>query len=136
MGKAFTALRGLMAAIVNSIGALLWSMTLLFVFELVGALLLARIVMPIVKDPPPGLSRDAREFLFEKFGTCINAYVSMFELTMAPGAVTLYRRLFEDVGFHVGAFVLLYNILVTFAVVRVITAMFLKASLAAANADE
>jgi len=35
-----------------------------------------------------------------------------------------------------GLFILCYNILVTFAVVRVITAMFLKATLAAANTDD
>merc|ERR1712110_1026472 len=124
--KAFAALRVLMAAIPNSIGALLWSMTLLFVLELVGALLMARIVQPMLRDP--GVPFETRQFLWESFGTCFQAYISMFELTMWPGAVAKYRRLYDDVGSYIALFFVGYSILVTFAVVRVITAMFLKAT--------
>lgn len=132
--KAFAALRVLLAAIINSIGALLWSMTLLFVFELVGALLMARVVQPMIMDPL--VDPELRIFLWETFGTCFQAYISMFELTMWPGAISKYRRLYEEVSPGLALFFVGYSILVTFAVVRVITAMFLKATLAAAAADE
>merc|ERR1712039_1066959 len=79
---------------------------------------------------------DTRVFLWDTFGTCFQAYISMFELTMWPGAIAKYRRLYDEVSVVLSLFFVGYSILVTFAVVRVITAMFLKATLAAANADE
>jgi len=84
----------------------------------------------------PAVPIETRIFLFDNFGTCFQAYISMFELTMWPGAIAKYRRLYEEVHPLIALFFVGYSIIVTFAVVRVITAMFLKATLAASNADE
>merc|ERR1719502_2138802 len=51
--KEFKSLRVLVAAVVNSVGALGWSMTLLFVLELVGAIFMAQVIQPFM-DRVPG----------------------------------------------------------------------------------
>merc|ERR1719191_864541 len=48
--KAFRSLRVLVSAVVNSVGALGWSMTLLFVLELVGAIFLAQVIQPFMEE--------------------------------------------------------------------------------------
>eukprot|EP00929_Paragymnodinium_shiwhaense_P061601 TRINITY_DN30778_c0_g1_i2.p1 TRINITY_DN30778_c0_g1~~TRINITY_DN30778_c0_g1_i2.p1 ORF type:complete len:1138 (+),score=259.71 TRINITY_DN30778_c0_g1_i2:168-3581(+) len=132
--KAFTSLRVLVGAVANSVGALGWSMTLLFVLELIGAIFMAQVLRPYLEDP--GIEPDLREFIFSRFGTWTNAIFTMFEVTMSPGGFVQYRRLYDEVHSLFGFFFVIYVCIVTFAVVRVITAMFLRTTLAAAAADE
>lgn len=131
--RVFGSLRVLVKAITSSIGALFWSMCLLFVVELSASLLLARLLHPVIQDET--VDQEVREFIFNRFGTCARAFLTMFELTMAPGGFTLYRRLFDDVGLWVMVLIVFYVCVVTFAIIRVITAMFLRATLAADRND-
>lgn len=132
--KAFTSLRVLVRAVANSVGALAWSMTLLFVLELIGAIFLAQVLRPFMEDA--SIEDDLRDFIYAHFGTWSNAMFTIFEITMAPGGFARYRRLYEEVHPVFGVFFVVYVCVVTFAVVRVITAMFLKATLAASATDE
>jgi len=135
--KAFKSLRVLVAAVVNSVGALGWSMTLLFVLELVGAIFMAQVIQPFMEDSPDTPDgRDLREFIWKSFGTWTNAMFTIFEITMAPGGFIKYRRLYEEVHPLFGMFFVIYVCVVTFAVVRVITAMFLKATLSASDSED
>lgn len=131
--RVFGSLRVLVKAVTNSIGALFWSMALLFIIELSASLLMARLLHPYIQDSE--VDPEVRSFLFAKFGTCVRAFLTMFELTMAPGAFIAYRWMFDDVGVWVVAIIHVYVCLVTFAVIRVITAMFLRATLAADKDD-
>merc|ERR1719335_595601 len=112
-------------------------MTLLFVLELVGAIFMAQVIQPFMEeestDPE---SQDLQKFIWTSFGTWTNAMFTIFEITMAPGGFIKYRRLYEEVHALFGAFFVLYVCVVTFAVVRVITAMFLKATLSASDKDQ
>merc|ERR1711907_908244 len=81
-------------------------------------------------------SQDLQKFIWTSFGTWTNAMFTIFEITMAPGGFIKYRRLYEEVHALFGAFFVLYVCVVTFAVVRVITAMFLKATLSASDSEE
>lgn len=132
--KAFSSLRVLVSAVVASIGALAWSMTLLFVLELIGAILLAQVLRPYIEDESVAL--DLRVWLWQRFGTWLHAMFTVFEITMAPGGFINYRRLSDELSPMFGLLIGAYVCLVTFAVVRVITAMFLKATLAASDKDE
>merc|ERR1712232_605675 len=132
--KAFASLRVLVAAVANSVGALGWSMALLFVLELIGAIFMSQVLKPYLDDPLT--NSELREFVFKRFGTWTNSMFTIFEVTMSPGGFVQYRRLYEEVHPLFGMFFVVYVCLVTFAVVRVITAMFLKATLAASSADE
>lgn len=132
--KAFRSLRVLVSAVVNSVGALGWSMTLLFVLELVGAIFMAQVIQPFMEDETD--DPDLQVFIWKHFGTWTNSMFTIFEITMAPGGFIQYRRLYEDVHPAFGMFFVLYVCVVTFAVVRVITAMFLKATLSASDSED
>lgn len=132
--KAFKSLRVLVAAVVNSVGALGWSMTLLFVLELVGAIFMAQVIQPFMEETTDNI--ELQDFIWKHFGTWTNSMFTIFEITMAPGGFIQYRRLYEEVHPLFGIFFVLYVCVVTFAVVRVITAMFLKATLSASDSDE
>lgn len=132
--KAFSSLRVLVSAVMASVGALAWSMTLLFVLELIGAILLAQVLRPYIEDDSQDF--EFRMWLWERFGTWLHAMFTVFEITMAPGGFINYRRLAAELNPLFGLLVAFYVCLVTFAVVRVITAMFLKATLAASDKDE
>lgn len=131
--KAFRSLRILVSAVVNSVGALGWSMTLLFVLELIGAIFMAQVIEPFMREESDS---DLQWFIYQHFGTWINSMFSIFEITMAPGGFIKYRVLYEQVNPLFLLFFVLYVCVVTFAVVRVITAMFLKATLSASDSDE
>lgn len=132
--KAFKSLRVLVSAVVNSVGALGWSMTLLFVLELVMAIFMAQVIKPFMEDAAD--DAELQDFIWKHFGTWTNSMFTIFEITMAPGGFIQYRRLYEDVHPAFGIFFVIYVCVVTFAVVRVITAMFLKATLSASDSDE
>lgn len=132
--KAFKSLRVIVCAVANSVGALAWSMTLLFVLELVGAIFVAQLLQPYVVDET--ITLELREFIWRNFGTCGNAFFSVFEVTMAPGGFLRFRRLSEEISPMFALFFMLYTCVVTFAVVRVITALFLKATLSASDTEE
>jgi hypothetical protein len=112
-------------------------MTLLFVLELVGAIFMAQVMQPFMEDEPRNAeAADLQKFIWSSFGTWANAMFTIFEITMAPGGFIKYRRLYEEVHALFGGFFVIYVCVVTFAVVRVITAMFLKATLSASDTEE
>merc|ERR1711990_1108807 len=92
--KAFRSLRVLVSAVVNSVGALGWSMTLLFVLELVGAIFLAQVIQPFMEESD---NPDLQHFIWAHFGTWTHSMFTIFEITMAPGGFIRYRRLYEEV---------------------------------------
>eukprot|EP00927_Polykrikos_kofoidii_P054115 TRINITY_DN48594_c0_g1_i1.p1 TRINITY_DN48594_c0_g1~~TRINITY_DN48594_c0_g1_i1.p1 ORF type:complete len:613 (-),score=75.63 TRINITY_DN48594_c0_g1_i1:45-1883(-) len=131
--KAFTTLRVLVAAVASSVGALAWSMTLLFVLEVIAAIFLSQLLQLTIESNVH-LDDHHRLFLSENFGTWSRSMLSVFEMTMAPGGFIKYRIL-ADVHPALMMFVVVYVCVVTFAVVRVITAIFLKTTLSASEKD-
>merc|ERR1719183_3166544 len=93
---------------------------------------MAQVIQPFMEDADPSL----QDFIWRHFGTWTNSMFTVFEITMAPGSFIQYRRLYEEVHPLFGIFIIIYVCVVTFAVVRVITAMFLKATLSASDSDE
>mmetsp|Transcript_34407 Transcript_34407/g.60883 ORF Transcript_34407/g.60883 Transcript_34407/m.60883 type:complete len:229 (+) Transcript_34407:2-688(+) len=71
-----------------------------------------------------------------RFGTWVRSMLSIFEITMAPGGFINYRVISDQVHPAFGIFFAIYVCIVTFAVVRVITALFLKTTLSASDQDE
>lgn len=132
--RAFKPLRILVSTIAHSVGALAWSMTLLFVFELIGSIFLAQLLQPFLKDATNDL--EMRRKVWTSFGTWTRAMYTAFEITMAPGGFIQYREVIENTTPMVGLFFVIYGCVVTFAVIRVITALFLRATLAACDSDD
>lgn len=80
---------------------------------------------------------DMRLFAFQYYGTTLRALLTMFEVTMAPGAwAKVGRPLIENVDPLYGVFFVAYVGGVTFAVIRIITALFLRQTLSVATSDE
>jgi hypothetical protein len=108
-------------------------MTLLFVLEIIGAILLAQSLSSIINDETRDI--QLREKLWNSFGTMSRSWLTVFEITMAPGGFLQHRYIFSEV--HPGYMFLIagYVCFVTFAVIRVITALFLKATLTASDSE-
>lgn len=132
--KAFEPLRVLVTTIAHSIGALAWSMTILFVLEIIGSIFLAQLLQPFVDDENNDL--DLRRTVWMRFGTWSRAMLTVYEITMAPGGFIQYRFIIEKVNPLVGVFFVVYGCTVTFAIIRVITALFLKATLSVCEKEE
>eukprot|EP00746_Dinoflagellata_sp_MGD_P028230 gnl/MRDRNA2_/MRDRNA2_166744_c0_seq1.p1 gnl/MRDRNA2_/MRDRNA2_166744_c0~~gnl/MRDRNA2_/MRDRNA2_166744_c0_seq1.p1 ORF type:complete len:639 (+),score=131.63 gnl/MRDRNA2_/MRDRNA2_166744_c0_seq1:65-1981(+) len=130
----FRQLRILIHSIISSVGALGWSMALLSIIQLIGAIIMAQTLQPWLRDEKNDL--ELRLHVYEYFGTFSRAVITMFEITFAPGAWGgIGRIIMYKVNRNYTVFFLLYVSGVTFAVIRVITAIFLKETLAAAESD-
>merc|ERR1712241_1270257 len=94
--KEFAPLRVLVQAVMCSVGALAWSLTLLFVLEIIGAILLAQSLQTIIQDEAKDL--QLREKLWNSSGTMARAWLTLFEITMAPGSFVNHRYLYDEVN--------------------------------------
>jgi len=98
--KAFAPLRVLVHAVFSSLGALAWSMLLLFVLQITTAMLLAQMLQRVIKDESTDLA--VKEKLWVSFGTMVRAWLSTFEMTRClheacvPLARSEPRFLFAD----------------------------------------
>merc|ERR1719171_1762171 len=80
---------------------------------------------------------EDRQYVYEHYGTFFRAMLTMFEITLAPGAWgKIGRHIIYKVDRLYILFFFLYVSGVTFAIIRVITAIFLKETLAAASSDQ
>merc|ERR1719198_832333 len=109
-------------------------MTLLFVFELIGSIFLSQLLQPFISDE--GNDMELRKLVYERFGTWSRSMFTTYEITMAPGGFIQYRTVIENVNPLVGVFFVVYGCTVTFAVIRVITALFLRATLSVCDREE
>merc|ERR1719421_2539527 len=84
----------------------------------------------------PTIAEDVRKKAFHHFGRWTQSMLTMYEITLAPGPWgPVGRLLIFKVDHLYWLFFIPYSWLVTFAITRIITAMFLKQTLAAAAGD-
>jgi len=76
-----------------------------------------------------------RLWVFKHYGSFGRAFYTLFEVTLAGCWPNYFRPLVEDVSVWYGAFAIFYVSMVVFAVIRIITAIFLKDTLAVASSD-
>eukprot|EP00746_Dinoflagellata_sp_MGD_P145872 gnl/MRDRNA2_/MRDRNA2_78428_c0_seq1.p1 gnl/MRDRNA2_/MRDRNA2_78428_c0~~gnl/MRDRNA2_/MRDRNA2_78428_c0_seq1.p1 ORF type:complete len:665 (+),score=119.84 gnl/MRDRNA2_/MRDRNA2_78428_c0_seq1:103-2097(+) len=132
--RLFRHLRLLVVSVGASIGALGWSMVLLGVIQLISSIFLTQVLHGWLRNNEHDL--DTRNEVYSYFGTFSRAWITMFEITLAPGAWGYIGRvLIYKVNRLFFFFFMFYISFVTFAIVRVITAIFLKETLAAADQD-
>jgi len=129
----FTELRVLMKTIVLSFRSMIWSMMILFIFMLVGALLLCQLQQETIKDDAVDMA--VREKAFDYYGTPEWALYTIFEATFSGCWPGYARTLIEEVSAWFAAFFVLYVILIVFTLVRIIYALLLKDTLQAAAND-
>ncbi|CAJ1348651.1 unnamed protein product [Effrenium voratum] len=131
--RLFRGLRVLVRACYSFLPSLAWSMVLLAIFMIMGALMLGNLLQEFIADT----SQDAesRDWIWEHYGTALRAMYTLYEITFAGNWPTYARPVIRDVGSYFALFFLAYITLIVFAVIRVITAIFLKDTLDAANND-
>jgi hypothetical protein len=131
----FRHLRVLIHSIVSSIGALMWSMLFLSLVHLITSILITQSLQSWLNDPANDL--DTRMFVYDRFGTFFRSCITLFEMTLAPGTwAKIGRVLIYDVNALYAVFFAIYVPVVTFGITRVMTALFLRETFAAANSDK
>merc|ERR1719191_1865003 len=130
--RMFRELRILVRTIGSSFGALVWSMVLLFVIQLMCAIFMSQMLQEYIENEENPI--DVRLFCFRYYGSATKAMFSMFEVTIG-GWVKIARPLVERVNPWLSIFFVGYVAGVSFAVMKIITAIFLRKTLHIANSD-
>jgi len=132
--QAFHPLRVLVLAITSSVGALGWSMILLTLLQFMTSIGMTQLMQDFVMDETK--DHRLRKQIYLYFGRWSYSMLTMFEITVAPGGwVKIGRIIIMQVSEWYAVFFMLYVWLVTFAVIRVITAIFLRQTMAVASRD-
>jgi len=131
--KLFAGLRVLVKSCSTCIISLTWSMVLLTIFMMVGAIMMVSLLDEYLNTESNPM--ESRLWAWDHYGTSFRATYTMFELTLSGCWPNYVRPLLQDVSWSFSVFFIIYVIIVVFAVIRIITAIFLKETLDAANGD-
>jgi len=131
--KLFGELRVLVATIVHSFKALLWSMILLMMIMIMSGVFLCQLLKDFIQDEDGPY--ELRHWTFRHYGSSMRAVWTMFEVTLSGGWPMYARRLVEEVSGWYAIFWIFYIWVVVFAIIRIITAIFLKETLQVAASD-
>lgn len=126
--KLFKQLRSLVETWYASLSALFWSMILLTICQMIAALVLCETSVPVLLDLDSPHKASDKQWLFDHYGTFMNASYT-FEITFSGGWPALVRPLLEDFGFSFAFPCVLYVVLVVFAALRLISALFVRSTL-------
>ncbi|CAE6916345.1 Scn11a [Symbiodinium sp. CCMP2456] len=129
----FRQLRLLVGTCIASIGALFWSMVLLMVLKVGFALIICQALQGYVLDDQQDL--DTRLLVNKLYGDFGKAFYTMFEVTHSGSWPGVVRPVVDNVDALYAIPFLTYITLVVFAVIRIVTALFLKETLASAAND-
>eukprot|EP00747_Dinoflagellata_sp_TGD_P218919 gnl/TRDRNA2_/TRDRNA2_91106_c0_seq1.p1 gnl/TRDRNA2_/TRDRNA2_91106_c0~~gnl/TRDRNA2_/TRDRNA2_91106_c0_seq1.p1 ORF type:complete len:353 (+),score=68.20 gnl/TRDRNA2_/TRDRNA2_91106_c0_seq1:155-1060(+) len=130
--NAFDSMFLLTRSIQASVGALFWSFTLLFFVQVVIGLFISQVLrsyMESTSDP------DLQAKVFMYFGTFTRTMITMFEITLANW-VPSCRLLMDNVSEWFGLFYLTYRGMFCFAVLKVISAVFITETHRVATGDD
>jgi len=131
--KVFHKLKMLVNTVGASFLALFWSIVLLGIVMIMAALFLCQSCSSAVDDE--AIPLDKRIWIYKMYGTSARSWWSVFELTFSGGWPNYARPLVEDVSSSFAVFFFVYIIVVVFAMFRIITALFLRDTLAFASRD-
>ncbi|CAK8990219.1 unnamed protein product [Durusdinium trenchii] len=129
----FQGLRVLVKACQCFLPSLCWAMVLLGIFMSMGALLLGNLLQDFVKDE--SMDPLDREWIWMRYGTSLQATYTLFEITFAGSWPLHARPVLEKASSYFVLFFVPYIVIVVFAIIRVIGAVFLKDTLDAAQND-
>ncbi|CAK9045815.1 unnamed protein product [Durusdinium trenchii] len=130
---AFRQLRILVGTCFASIGALGWSMVLLLLLKLGFALAISQALQGYIQDLEA--SYDSRILIYDYYGSFLRALYTMFEITHSGSWPARVRPVIEKVNAWYALPFLGYITLVVFAVIRIVTALFLKETLESSAND-
>lgn len=131
--QTFDSLQVLLGSLAASGSALFWSSCLLFVLQMIMGLFFHNMLTDRLTDENTPL--EARREIFNYFGTFSRSMISMFELTLANWPKICWV-LVNEVSEWYGIVVLIYKVVVGFAVVIVVTGVFLHETFKVASSDD
>lgn len=129
----FRQLRILVGTCVASIGALFWSMVLLMVLQIGFALAICQALQLFITDETEELA-DRLE-MRQYYGNFMRTLYTMFEITFSGSWPARVRPVTSKVSGWYAIPFLSYIALVVFAVIKIVTALFLKETLHSAAND-
>jgi len=108
-------------------------MLFLTIYMVLGGLLIGNFVMEFINDG--GQDIEIRKWIWQHYGTSYRATYTMFQVTFAGCWPSYVNPLYENISHWYSVFFCAYVTFVVFAVMRVITAIFIKETLDAAGED-
>eukprot|EP00930_Biecheleria_cincta_P094926 TRINITY_DN8664_c0_g1_i1.p1 TRINITY_DN8664_c0_g1~~TRINITY_DN8664_c0_g1_i1.p1 ORF type:complete len:596 (-),score=97.56 TRINITY_DN8664_c0_g1_i1:90-1877(-) len=133
--KLFKTLRVLVHTVASSFLALFWSMVLLFIFMFMSSIFLCQSLTSYIKENKDKVDDGNVLWVYRKYGTSLRALYTMFEVTFSGGWPNYAWNLVEHVSYWYAVFYVIYVPGVVFAIIRIITALFLKETLQVAADD-
>merc|ERR1719284_95840 len=130
---AFDSLQVLLGSIEASGPVLIWSASLLLLFQMVCGMILQSMLADFFASTDE--SDEAKRAVYQYFGTFTRAMMSMSEMTLSNW-MSPTRNLVENVSEWLALYCLFYKLTVGFAVVRVISGVFLHETFKVANSDD
>eukprot|EP00929_Paragymnodinium_shiwhaense_P084372 TRINITY_DN45101_c0_g1_i1.p1 TRINITY_DN45101_c0_g1~~TRINITY_DN45101_c0_g1_i1.p1 ORF type:complete len:699 (+),score=107.11 TRINITY_DN45101_c0_g1_i1:103-2199(+) len=131
--QVFDVLHLLTMSLRASVSALFWSGILLAFLMLANGLILGKYLESYFYAPD--LSYETRLWLYQHFGSFSRCMFTMMELTFANWA-KLSREVIENISEWFALYIMVYRLIVSFAVVKVISGIFLHETFRCAAADD
>mmetsp|Transcript_14543 Transcript_14543/g.45723 ORF Transcript_14543/g.45723 Transcript_14543/m.45723 type:complete len:460 (-) Transcript_14543:20-1399(-) len=131
--QAFDSLQVLLGSIQASASALFWSSCLLLLIQMIVGLALHNLLTAYMSDP--NMPDATRQQIYSYFGSFSRSMISMFELTLANWPQICWM-LVNQVSEWYGLAVVLYKLVVGFAVLVVVTGVFLHETFKVASSDD
>merc|ERR1712129_163426 len=129
----FGSLRVLISTMVYSMASLFWSMAIMFLLMWMCAIFLCQALHEFVIDETKDFA--TRSWVNTMYGSGHRALYTIFEMTFSGCWPNYVRRVIEEVNPLYAIFFVAYVAVVIFAMIRVISALFLKETLAQASHD-
>jgi len=132
VSKVLASLHLLLKCVGSSVATLFWSLCLLGVIQCIAAMITGQLVRPYLMDTD--IDPVQRQLVFSYYGTFTRSVLTMFEITLANWGPPC-RVLVDNVSELYSGLFLIYRCLVGFAVLNVISAVFIQQTLKVAQAD-
>jgi len=123
----------LIKSIQASLGALFWSFVLLLVIQVAVGMFFNQMLRRYIDDSSKDM--ESRQLVFSYWGTFTRTMITMFEITLANWSPSC-RVLIEHVSEAYGIVYILYRCMFCFAVLRVISAVFITETNRVVSGDD
>jgi len=133
MPKILESLHLLTHSISASISTLLWTLVVLTIVQCIMGMFFGQICQSYLADSSNG--DQSRRKVYEYFGTFTRTMVSMYEILLANWAPPC-RVLMEEVGEWIAGFLVVYRCVAGFAVLNVVSAVFIQQTMDLARNHE
>merc|ERR1712048_185607 len=129
----FAPLTLMVRSVKASMSVLIWSLLLLFLVVSIIGMFVSQMLQDFISSSEHDV--EIRTLVFESWGTFTRAMVTMFEITLANWGPPC-RFLMDHVNEWWAFFFLFYKCFIGFAVVQVITSVFIQQTFKVASRDE